>query len=177
MFRANNAPVTYSELTVFAQQVAHEVDRLRLDPQVTELVFAVAHSTAVRLQVITAQNGCRSIAPLDQLLARRPRMGATVTTVGWSPDTAGPTAPAWMLVAVGIGGAPSVAAVRRFVEDQHWWQLDTAELPWFALSTAAGLRAALDDGVPLRLKEARRSELFHRPSETPRPPVDERGEL
>ena len=72
---------------------------------------------------------------------------------------------------------PAVAAVRRITEDYQWWQLHRSELPWMALSTGAGLRAALEHAAPLRLKSTVDRELFQRPDENPIPPVDERGEL
>ena len=87
------------------------------------------------------------------------------------------TSLAWVLLAVGRGGGPPLVAVRRVVEDAQWMQALPDAVPWFALSTAAALRAALEDGTPLRLKQAHDPELYRRPDEAPNPPVNDRGQL
>ncbi len=177
MFNVNNAPVTYSQLVDFAQMVALEVDRRRLDPEGVELVVGVEAAGVVDLVVGGDCDLTATTARIDQLFAPRRRMAATVSIVGWSPDPETPTTPAWLLVATGIGGVPAVAAVRRFAEDGQWWQLSGSELPWLALSTTAALRAALEHDSPLRLKSAVDRGLFERPDQNQTPPLDERGEL
>jgi len=114
---------------------------------------------------------------VDQLFAPRRRLAAAASIVDWSPDPDVPTTPAWLLVAVGIGGLPAVAAVRRIEEDERWWQLAPSELPWLALSTASALRAALEQSAPLCINSASHRGLFERPAADPLPPLDERDEL
>lgn len=177
MFNVNNAPVTTPQLISFAQVVAREMDRLRLDPQAVELVVAAEAGDAVAFVVGHTNDLAATTAHIDQLFATRRRMAATASLVGWAPDPDTPTTPAWLLIAVGIGGLPAVAAVRRIEEDDRWWQLASRELPWVALSTAAGLRAVLEQAAPLRLKSASGAALFEPPSVNPSPPLDERGEL
>jgi hypothetical protein len=177
MFNVNNAPVPYRELVAFAQVVARAVIERRFAPETTDLVLAVDDGPEVALLAIGPNERDGFVAASDQLLARRRRLSALASVVGWSPDAETQTTPAWLVIAVGVGGAPAVTLVRRVEEDTGWWQLGTTELPWVALSTAAALRAALEHGAPLRLKTTGSDALFQRPSQRPRPPLDERGEL
>ena len=155
MFNMNDAPVSQRELVEFAFDVARKVDRRCLDPDVTDVALAVEARAAVRLVVGGTHERAASVAAFDQMLARRPRMAAAVFIVAWAPATETPLLPAWIAIAVGTGGQPSLTVVRRIEEDERWCQLSTSELPWLALSTgAAGLRAALEEGAPLRLKSA-----------------------
>lgn len=177
MFYVNNAPVSYPQLVHFAQMVALEVDRRQLDPEDVELVVAVRTGGTAQLVVGRTHDRAATTARIDQLLAPRRRMAATVSTIGWAPDLTTPTTVAWILIAVGVGGVPAVAAVRRIEEDDQWRQLSVKGLPWLALSTAGGLRAALEHGAPLRLKFAVDRRLFQTPDERPTPPLDDSGEL
>ena len=67
---------------------------------------------------------------------------ALATRAMWSPD-AGPSSDAWCLVAVDTSVSPAIIRVKRLVEDDHWWDIQVKDAPWFALSTASGLRKAL----------------------------------
>ena len=77
MFNVNNAPVTYSQLVDFAQMVASEVDRRRLDPERVELVVAVEAGGAANFVVGHAHDLAGTTARIDQLFALRRRMAAT----------------------------------------------------------------------------------------------------
>lgn len=114
-------------------------------------------------------------AMVDQLLAdpRRSMVGALMP-LAWSPD-AGPTRPAWCLVAV-RSAEPAIFGVRRVAEDELWWRLPVSEMPWLVASTAASLRAALR-GRPLTFKTTMDPRMFQRPGEGEPPPTDERGLL
>lgn len=176
MFDVNNAPVTRSELERFAHLVATSLDRLDLDPAEHDMVVAVDDGPDALLLPAGPTTRDAVIAELDQLLASRRRMAAMVSLLGWSPD-ATPTCTSWAVVAVGRGGLPAVLCLRRLNEDDHWTLVDIRTAPWAVLSSASGLRAAIEEGRPLRLKVARSPELLQRPDEQPAPALDERGEL
>ncbi|MFA9430012.1 hypothetical protein [Egicoccus sp. AB-alg2] len=176
MFDVNNAPVTRSELERFAHLVATSVDHLGIAPGEHDMAVAVADGADALLLPGGPATRDAVMAELDQLLAAPRRMAAMVSLLGWSPD-ATPTRPSWALVAVGRGGLPAVLCVRRLHEDDHWTLVDIRDAPWAVLSSASGLRAAIEEGRPLRLKVARSPELLQRPDEQPEPPLDERGEL
>lgn len=176
MFDVNNAPVTRTELERFAHMVATTVDRLDIDPAEHDMVVAVDDGADALLLPAGPTTRDAVIAELDQLLASRRRMAAMVSLLGWSPD-ATPTRPSWVVVAVGRGGLPAVLCVRRLREDDRWTLVDIRSAPWAVLSSASGLRAAIEEGRPLRLKVARSREVLQRPDEQPEPPLDERGDL
>ncbi len=100
---------------------------------------------------------------------------ALVTRVEWSPSDDEPTTPAWMLVAVTFD-REAVFAVKRDLE-QRWWRIDPPDTPWFALSTAASLRAAITNGTPMVAKAGFDRSLFQRPADNPRPTLDKDGRL
>lgn len=177
MFKINNAPVTLLELERFAAAVADEIDDREMDPQQVPLILAVDDGDDAQILSSRAPSHPATLSQVDQLLATRRRMIALVGTTGWSPADEVPVTPAWVLIAVGRGGGPAFVVVRRVAEDEQWTIIPVAQLPWFALSTAAGLRAAIEYGTPLRLKQATATQLFRRPDECPDPPFDERGEL
>lgn len=177
MFNVNNAPVTLSELQRFVAVVSVEIDGQPLDPRHDALILAFYDRGSVTMFSTLDPGHPSSVAQIDQLLATRRRMLAMVSPILFTPDGSAPSREAWVLVAVGLGGGPPVVAVRRIVEDDQWMQAPPDALPWFALSTAASLRAALENGTPLRLKQAAAPELYRRPDEVPEPPLDERGEL
>jgi hypothetical protein len=174
---AHNAPVTARELERFASIVTHELDRHELAPGTSTLVLAVDDGDCILMLACDEAHSPRVTGQIDQLLAPRRRMIAMVTTTGWSPSESGVSSLAWVIVAVGLGGAPACVAVRRVVEDDRWTGIPPHQVPWFLLSTASGLRAALENGVPVRLKTATATELFRRPDQVPLPPLDERGSL
>jgi hypothetical protein len=177
VFDLHNAPVPARELEGFTARVAAEIDRVQPDPG--QAVMTVVVDRGDNLEKLTSPSPGHptTLAQLDQLLARRRRMVAMVTVTGWSPDPTTAIAPAWVLVAVGRGSTPARVAVRRIDLDRDWTDLPPHELPWFALSTASGLRAAIDHGQPLRIKQDPTEALYHRPDEHPDPPTDDRGEL
>jgi hypothetical protein len=148
-------------------------------------VFAVDDGED-RIDVLAAAGSDAAItARIDQLLAAGPRMAAIVTVTGWTPDGTSAVQPAWVVTAVGTGGIPALGAVRRIREVDRWTRLASSELPWFALVTAAGLRAGLAGsplhmkraGSPLHMKRGGSAELHHRPDDQPDPPVDEHARL
>lgn len=118
------------------------------------------------------------LAEFDQLIAGSSREAAFMATkVAWSPTAAGESSPAWAAVTV-ARGEPAHFAVRRIAEDDHWWSLDgDSSVPWFLLSTAGGLRKALD-GVPPTIKAVgERTSLLRSPLDVPRPEVGTDGLL
>jgi hypothetical protein len=177
MFDINNAPVSAFELEAFATAVAAEIDIEELDPHEAPLILAVDGGERIEMVSSGEPGHSSTISQIDQLLAKRRRVVAMVAAAGWSPAEDVPVAVAWVLIAVGRGGAPAFVIVRRAIEDESWTRIATEHLPWFALSTAGALRAAVEHGTPLRLKEAGATELYRRPDECPSPPLDERGEL
>lgn len=100
---------------------------------------------------------------------------ALVTRVDWSPSDDEPTTPAWLIVGVTFDH-PAFFAVRRDL-DERWWRIDPPDAPWFALSTAAGLRKAITTGEPIVPKSTFNRALFQRPSDNPVPPLDQDGRL
>jgi hypothetical protein len=177
VFNINNAPVTLRELERFAAVVADEIDDREMDPQQVPLILAVDDGEHVQMVSGRAPSHPSTLSQVDQLLATRRRMIALVGTTGWSPADEVPVTAAWVLIVVGRGGGPALVVVRRVAEDEQWTHVPVDRLPWFALSTAGGMRAAIEHGTPLRLKQATATELYRRPDECPDPPVDERGEL
>lgn len=175
MLTPNTATVTRPELGRFMRAVAARIDRDGA-PETTELVLAVKSGAGPRLLIATDSSSASTTARVDQLL-KGGRIAALASITGWSPSPVGRTVPSWSLVAVGVGGVPAELWVRRIREDAAWWELDFREAPWFALATASGLRAALDLGRPLRLKQAKDARLLQRPGDCAHPPVDGRGGL
>ncbi len=100
---------------------------------------------------------------------------ALATRIEWSPSDDEPTTAAWILVAVTFG-QEAFFAVKRDLE-QRWWRIDPPDAPWFALSTAAGLRAAITNGTPMVAKAGFNRSLFQRPKDNPRPTLDKDGRL
>lgn len=177
MFNVNNAPATARELEGFAASVARQIDQVQFDPADVSYVFATKDGDSILLLAADPADEPAALAQIDQLLATRRRLVATASLAAWSPTPHGPSSPAWLLVAVGAGGLPAFAAVRRISEDRRWTALGTQDLPWFALSTASALRGAVESGAALRLKQASSEELYRRPDEEPHPPLDDRGQL
>lgn len=179
MFDINNAAVMPSELLVFAGGIADEVDRQQLDPDPIPLILAVDDRDSALMLTSADPSHPATLSKIDQLVAPRRRMMAQVGVTGWSPADDVPVTAAWALVAVGRGGVPGCLLVRRVVEDQRWTRIPPERWPWFALSSAAALRACVEGagGRPLRFKVATAAELYRTPEECPDPPVDDRGEL
>lgn len=117
-----------------------------------------------------------SPAELDELFAAAGAFAALATRVRWSPTPDGPSSDAWLLVAV-MTGLPALFATRRLAEDARWTRLPAEHAPWMALSTAAGLRRALDTGAPLTLKTVADAGLLRTPSESPAPAAGPDGQL
>jgi hypothetical protein len=106
------------------------------------------------------------------------KVAAMATRVLWAPGTEpdSPTTDAWLAVVV----APrhnAVFAVRRWVEDRLWWRLDPSEAPWLILSSASGLRKALESAEPLVFKTVEDKRLYSRIDEGTPPPEDEHGRI
>lgn len=165
---------TRADLGRFVRQLTAHLATLQ-DPNI-DLVFAVDDRDEGISVLSHAGSDAAATAGIDQMLGSKHRMAALVCVTGWTPDGTSPVRPAWVIVAVGTGGLPALGAVRRIREDTRWTRLPPNELPWFALSTASGLRAALD-GEPLRLKSGSSAELHRRPDEVPDPPLDQDGRL
>ena len=163
------------DLDSFAAAVADHINQTQLDPSEFPLVAAADDGDSILLLAIDDADSPGTTADLDQLISSDRRVVAMAMSTGWSSTAHGPSSPAWLLLVV-AAELPVFAAVRRTIDDR-WTQLAPDELPWFALSTAAGLRAALVDGRPLRLKKGPAPQLYDRPDDVPRPPLDERGEL
>lgn len=178
MLNPNNAPVTTVELDRFTATIANNLDVDELEAGRFEMLVAVDDGDASIL-VFQATDGMdpATTAQLDGLFATRRRLAAVVTHTGWAPTDDVDTSLAWLIVAVGVGGLPACAAVRRVAEDTAWFRVPPAGLPWFAAATAGALRATLEDGRPFRVKTDPAPQLYRRPDECPRPPLDERGEL
>ena len=169
-------PVIRAEdLDSFAAAVADHIEQTQLDPTEIHLLAAADDGDAIQLLAVDDADRPESTADLDQLITSDRRVVAMAMPTGWSPTAHGPSSPAWLLLVV-AAELPVFAAVRRILDDR-WTQLAPDDLPWFALSTAAGLRAALVDGRPLRLKKDPAPQLYDRPDDVPRPPLDEHGEL
>lgn len=97
------------------------------------------------------------------------------SVVRWSPTPTGESSDAWCVIVV-HPDAPARFMVRRLVEDHTWWSLPPAGAPWFALSTASGLRAAITNKQPMVFKRATDERLYRRVDEAT-PDVDEQGRL
>lgn len=106
-------------------------------------------------------------AEAQQVFVGRHDFGALATRVDWSPTPDAPAAPAWALVTVGRG-FPATFLVKRDAADRHWWSLAPTAAPWFLLSTASGVRAALD-GEPLMLRTLEDERLLLRPDQVAAP--------
>ena len=177
MLRANNAPVTWNELEQFTTAVVVELDVRAAAHDAFELMLAVDDGARVMSVAGTARTaGVVVQSAADQLFAAPRRMAATATMTGWSPSPVEPIVASWLVVAV-AAGLPVSAGARRIVEDRLWTPLNPDELPWFALSSAASLRAALESGEPLAFKSGPDGRLYRRPDEEPKPPLDDRGRL
>lgn len=100
---------------------------------------------------------------------------ALVTRTAWSPTLQADTSPAWAMVAVTMD-LPAIFAVKRDVEER-WWSIQPHEAPWFLLSSASGLRAAIADHKPIVPKTTTDPALFQRPTDVPQPPLDGQGRL
>lgn len=118
------------------------------------------------------------LAEFDQLIAGSRREAAFMATkVNWSPTPHGESSPAWAAVTI-ARDEPAHFAVRRIAEDEHWWSLDAGtDTPWFMLSTASGLRNALDGEPPMIKAVGERTSLLRGPLDVPRPDVDTDGRL
>lgn len=101
-------------------------------------------------------------------------MAMMATRTMWAPEEDLPTVDAWLLIAV-TPGLTARFAVRRLEVDANWWEVRDA--PWFALSTASGLRSALESGAPLVFKAVADPRLLHAPGEGDAPPEDEHGRI
>ena len=177
MLRANNAPVTWSELEEFTTAAVVELDERVGANDALELMLAV--DDGARLLSVAGMAGTAGVvvqSAADQLFAVPRRMAAMATMTGWSPSPTEPIVASWLVVAV-ASGLPVLAGARRVVEDRLWTALNPDELPWYALSSAASLRAALETGEPLAIKSGADGRLFRRPDEEPEPPLDDRGRL
>lgn len=110
------------------------------------------------------------------LLDGPPRKVAAIATHAlWSPRPEEPTTDAWLACVV-AARKTAVFGIKRWAEDDLWHRLDPRDAPWLALSTAAGLRAALEDGEPMVMKQAHDRRLFNSVDEA-QPPVGEDGRL
>lgn len=165
----------HADLDRFAATIASHIDGAELDPTQVDLVAAADDGDAVEVLVIEHPDTPQATSALDQLLTSERRAAALVMPTAWSPTAHGASSPAWLLVAA-AADLPAFAVVRR-VGDKQWTRLEPDWLPWFALSTAAGLRAALVDGKPVRVKHDAGPEHFQRPDQQPDPPVDGHGQL
>ena len=167
-------PVADDDLEAFAGAFTAGLDGL--DDKYTVTLVVAAHRADGGLDVVFLDPVRADTADaLGQLTSRRRRILGMASRVAWSPTREGASSPAWLGVVVGVG-SPLVGAVRRD-QDPGWWRLPQAHLPWGALATAAGLRAAVERGEPLRLKVGSDAGLLRRPDEAGDPPVDEHGNL
>lgn len=100
------------------------------------------------------------------------RFAAMVVITRWSPDDHTPFA-----------DTPLYTVVERFGPSGFFvgyggilLPIPNIDAPWFALGTASGLRAALQRGEPLRLKQTANKELHKKVYEAT-PPTDEFGDI
>jgi hypothetical protein len=159
------------EFDIFCSTVSHELIGVT---EAAEIAFAVDDGEEMLMGAAHRDAADAFLAELDRVIVGR-NMAALATRVMWSPDE-GPTRPAWMLTAV-AKGKPAFFAVKRNVEDERWWLIPPGNEPWFALSTAGGLRAALEQGEPMHLKNAENNEVYQTPKDVPHPPVDKHGRI
>lgn len=102
---------------------------------------------------------------------------AMATKTRWSPSEIAPFIDAWMLVCVRRHEtALFLVGPMGKADASEWTIVSPLDAPWFALSIAGSLRAALD-GKPMVWKETRDRRLLHKPGEMEPPPVDAEGRI
>lgn len=126
------------------------------------------------IRVVEVDDGDAGHVLIEKVIGSTPLRLALASRVNWSPLSRGPLSLAWALVVV-EPFRPAWLLVRR-VCDRIWTRIPLNAAPWFALSTAAGLRAALG-GKPLEIRSATSARLFASPRDVPNPPVDDKGLL
>ncbi|WP_205745902.1 hypothetical protein [Egibacter rhizosphaerae] len=166
-------PVRDADIEAFAAAFTDGLDGLHGD-EPAPLVIAADRSDDFLDVALLDPDRTEVVAAIDQVTSGARRILGTASRVAWSPTPDGASSPAWLVVVVGVA-RPVFAAV-RCDQDTRWQLLTPDQLPWFALSTAAGLRGAVERGEPLRLKVGSDPGLFRRPDEG-EPPVDEHGSL
>lgn len=176
MFRANNAAVSWYELEQLTNTVVQELEGR--DPDAFSLLLAVDGGRTGPVVLAPGGDDTNTAvqAATDQLFASARRMAAMASVTGWSPSPEEPVVASWVVIAV-ASGLPALAVVRRAVEDHDWSAIHPSELPYFAASTAASLRAAIETGKRLTLKQTADPRLYRRPDEEPDPPLDDQGRL
>lgn len=108
-----------------------------------------------------------TITPVTQFLA-------LATVMAYSPEEQLPTEPSWVIVGVERGKQAGVAV--RYGSTGRWYREHIEDAPWILLSTAGGLRGALNGKRPT-WKTSRDERLFNKPGEGDAPPVDEEGRI
>lgn len=169
-------PLTTADADLFEGCVA---DALKEVPEDLGMIIA-AHEEggAIVTGVGAAEDAAAFTAAVDQLVAARPAALAAGLKLMWAPgdeETGGRPEPAWVVITV-VPGRTARVLVKRFTEDV-WWRLKPPECPWLVLSTASSLRAAVEQGKPMVLKQATDDRLFKAPGQGPVPPTDARGNI
>ena len=100
--------------------------------------------------------------------------GGLATRVEWAPNATAAGEECWVVVLVSPG-LPAVFVVGPYAGE--WFEVPGPEVPWFALSSAAGIRAGLERGSPLVPKVAQNERLFEAASRSDPPPTDADGRL
>ena len=170
---AHQGPATDEDVESFAAAFTAGLDGLDENRSAARVVAADRPDGSLDAAVLDGV-GADAVAAIDQVTSGRRRILGLASRVAWARRRQEDSSPAWLLVVVAVG-RPVLAAVRRDGE-AGWWRLGQEQLPWFALSTAAALRGAVERGEPLRLKVGSGPEIFQRPDEG-EPPVDEQGHL
>lgn len=169
----HSQPVPFEEVEDVAAAVLHGLDTEDLAD--VALVAVAPRDDGNLTVVLIDHREPDPTATLDALTAGTHRVLALASRVRWAPNDDEPSRPAWLALVVGRG-QPVVAAVRRH-QDRRWQRVVSDQLPWFALSSTAALRRALDADTPLNLKQANDRRLYRRVDEGEPPPVDEQGNL
>lgn len=170
---AHPGPVSDDDVEAFAAAFTAGIDGLDENASASLVVAADRADGGLDAAVLEGA-GADAVAAIDQVTSGRRRILGMASRVAWARRRHEASSPAWLLVVVAVG-QPVLAAVRRDGE-AGWWRLGQEQLPWFALSTAAALRGAVERGDPLRLKVGSDPGIFQRPDEG-EPPVDEQGHL
>lgn len=143
-------------------------------PREHQVFFAT--TGAIGPITISGDNSPGFQSRVDGLLARHRGMAAFGTRVFAARGAAEP-ADTWMLTAVSRG-LPARILIRRIGLDNRWSLLEPGECPWFAISTAAAMRAALTDGaMPISWRTAETASLYATPDDGIVPPADDLGRI
>ena len=160
--------------------LASGIDQHGSDPDLQALL-AVDDPGTEDLLLAPVEPG--DLALINDLVLGGPKrtVAALAVRINWSPTATGESSLAWVFALVVksnvfTGPHDAFCAVKR-EEDERWTVIAVEQLPWFLASTAGGLRAALEHGRPMVLKEVRDPRLLDRVAASNPPAVDEKGRI